>query len=160
MKEKYTKDKNYDADSVNNESLYECYYCAKFTPTTDEIEYQKHVLNIHSQKKTIPFSIWTGRIENKTKGKKMGNISKERWKEKLRLKYKSLVTKENIESILTKIEDEQTKINLINLLSKIDIRISTEPIIVGNEFYYNLLILKKGTKNKAHIKDYYSFTVF
>ncbi len=63
-------------------------------------------------------------------------------KEKLRLKHKSLVTKENIESILTKIEDEQqTKINLINLLSKIDIKISTEPVIVGNEFYYKIWIL-------------------
>ena len=45
---------------------------------------------------------------------------------------------------------------LINLLSKIDIRISTEPVIVGKEFYYKIWILKKGTKNKAHIKDYYS----
>jgi hypothetical protein len=57
-------------------------------------------------------------------------------KEKLRLKYKSLVTKENIESILSRIEDEQqTKSNFINLLSKIDIKVSTESVIVGNEFY-------------------------
>ena len=74
----------------------------------------------------------------------------------MRLKYKSLVTRENIKSILSKIQDEQTKHNLINLLSKIDIRVSTEPIIVGNEFYYKIWILKRGTKNKAHIKDYYS----
>ena len=74
----------------------------------------------------------------------------------MRLTYKSLVTKENIENSLSKIEDKQTKSNLINLLSKIDIRISTEPVIVGNEFYYKIWILKKGTKHKAHIKDYYS----
>ena len=45
---------------------------------------------------------------------------------------------------------------MINLLSKIDIKISTKPVIVGNEFYYKIWILKKGTKKKAHIKDYHS----
>ncbi|MGZ5484727.1 MAG: hypothetical protein ACXWFB_02295 [Nitrososphaeraceae archaeon] len=67
----------------------------------------------------------------------------------VRLHYKSLVTKENIESILSKVEDKQTKRNFINLFSKIDIKVSTEPIIAGNEFYYKIWILKKGTKNKA-----------
>ena len=58
---------------------------------------------------------------------------------------------------MLKIEsNQQTKSNLINLLSKIDIKISTKPVIVGNEFYYNIWILKRGTKNKAHLKDYYS----
>lgn len=52
--------------------------------------------------------------------------------------------------------DEQTKNNLINLLSKIDVKISMKPIIVGNEFYYKIWILKKGTKNKAHLNEYYS----
>lgn len=74
----------------------------------------------------------------------------------VRLNYKSLVTKENIERILSKIDDKQTKSYLINLLSKIDIKISAEPVIVGDEFYYKIWILKRGTKYKAHIKDYYS----
>jgi hypothetical protein len=70
LKEKYTKDKNYDADSVNNESLYECYYCAKFTPTTDEIEYQKHVLNIHPQKRLYPSLSELEELRIKPKGKR------------------------------------------------------------------------------------------
>lgn len=74
----------------------------------------------------------------------------------MQLKYKSLVTKERTQSILSKIEEKQIKSNLINLLSKIDIKISTEPIIVGNEFYYKIWILKRDTKYKVHIKDYYS----
>lgn len=75
----------------------------------------------------------------------------------MRLKYKSLVTRENIENILSRIEGrQQVKSNLINLLFKIDIRISTEPVIAGNEFYYKIWILRKGTYNRAHIKDYYS----
>jgi len=75
----------------------------------------------------------------------------------VRLNYQSLVTKENIKYYLSIIKgNEQTKKDFINLISKIDIRISTEPVIVGNEFYYKIWILKKGTKYKAHIKDYYS----
>ena len=41
---------------------------------------------------------------------------------------------------------------LINLLSKIDIRISTEPVIVGKEFYYKIWILKKEQKIKHILK--------
>jgi predicted transcriptional regulator len=48
------------------------------------------------------------------------------------------------------------KNNLVNPLSKIDIRVSSEVVIVGNRIYYKIWILQKETKNNAHIKDYYS----
>ncbi|MGI9010183.1 MAG: hypothetical protein ACR2F1_03230 [Nitrososphaeraceae archaeon] len=73
----------------------------------------------------------------------------------MRLKYKSLVTKENIEHYLSIIEDDSTKRDLISTASKIDIRISTKPVIKGEEFYYKIWIIRKGTKKKAHIKQYY-----
>lgn len=73
-----------------------------------------------------------------------------------RLKYRSLVTKENIEYYLSIIQDEPTRGDFINTVSKIDVRISTNPIIAGDEFYYKIWILRKGTKKKAHIKEYYS----
>lgn len=41
-------------DLPNNESLYECYYCDKFTPTSDEIKYQKHGITTHPKKRLYP----------------------------------------------------------------------------------------------------------
>lgn len=72
------------------------------------------------------------------------------------LKYISLITKKNIEYYLSIIEDEPTKRNFINTVSKLDVRISTNLVIVGDEFYYKIWIVRKGTKKKAHIKQYYS----
>src|SRR5215204_6285213 len=73
----------------------------------------------------------------------------------VRLEYKSLVTNEIIDYYLSKIKDEKQKKNLISTVSKFDIRIATEPVIKGNEFYYKIWILRRGTKKKAHIKEYY-----
>ncbi len=74
----------------------------------------------------------------------------------MRLQYRSLITKENIEYCLSIIEDVSTKRDLIRTSSKIDIRISTTPVIEGKEFYYKIWVIRRGTKKKAHIKQYYS----
>lgn len=76
-------------------------------------------------------------------------------KQMVQLKYRSLVTKENIEYYLSIIRDESTKRHFINTVSIIDVRISTDPIIANDEFYYKIWIMRKGTKKKAHIKQYY-----
>jgi len=47
----------------------------------------------------------------------------------VRLEYKSLVTKENIDYYLSKIEDEKQKKDLMTTISKFDIRVSTKPVI-------------------------------
>ena len=71
------------------------------------------------------------------------------------LEYKSLVTNEIINHYLSIINDEREKKDFINTISKFDIRISTKPVIQGEEFYYKIWILRRGTKKKAHIKEYY-----
>jgi hypothetical protein len=74
----------------------------------------------------------------------------------LRLKYKSLVTRENIENILSRIEGrQQVKSNLINLLSKIDIRISTEPV----KLVMNSIIKYGYLKEKQNIKHISKITI-
>jgi hypothetical protein len=73
----------------------------------------------------------------------------------VRLEYKSLVTKETIDYYLSIIKDEDEKEDFLSTVSKFDIRISIEPVIKGKEFYYKIWILRRGTKKKAHIKDYY-----
>ena len=72
----------------------------------------------------------------------------------VRLQYKSLVTKEIIDHYLSIIKDEKVKKDFINTISKFDIRISTEPVIKGLEFYYKIWIIRRGTKKRAHIKEY------
>ena len=73
----------------------------------------------------------------------------------VRLEYKSLVTKEIIDYYLSILKDENQKKDFLNTVSKFDIRISTKPVIRGDEFYCKIWILKRGTKKKAHIKEYY-----
>jgi hypothetical protein len=73
----------------------------------------------------------------------------------VKLKYKSLVTKETIDYYLSIIKDEREKTEFLNTVLKFDIRISIKPVIKGEEFYYKIWILKRGTKKKAHIKEYY-----
>ena len=73
----------------------------------------------------------------------------------VKLKYKSLVTNETIDYYLSIIKDKKQKEDFQNTVSKFDIRISTEPIIKGLEFYYKIWIIRKGTKKRAHIKQYY-----
>ena len=72
------------------------------------------------------------------------------------LKYKSLVTKENVESIVLKLEDEQLQKDFVNTMSKIDIRIAIQPIKRKDVYYYKIWVSKKGTKEKAQIKKYYN----
>ena len=72
----------------------------------------------------------------------------------VRLEYKSLVTNKIIDHYLSIIKDEREKKDLRSTVSKFDIRISTKPIIKGEEFYYKIWILRRGTKKKAHIKEY------
>ncbi len=73
----------------------------------------------------------------------------------VKLKYKSLVTKETINYYLSIIKDENIKKDFQSTVSKFDIRISTSPVIKGLEFYYKIWILRRGTKKRAHIKEYY-----
>src|SRR5215216_5384401 len=80
------------------------------------------------------------------------------------LKYQSMFTIENIKRILSKLKYEEQQWNkkhqefqkdFLNIISKLDIRISTKPVIRGDEYYYKIWVIKKGTRNKAHIKEYY-----
>ena len=68
-------------------------------------------------------------------------------------KYQSLVTKEIIDYYLSnKIkDDEKQKKDLINTVSKLDIRISTKPVIEQEyeEFYYKIWIWRRGTQEKG-----------
>jgi hypothetical protein len=79
---------------------------------------------------------------------------KEEIKKVVRLEYKSLVTKEITDHYLSIIKDEKVKKDFINTISKFDIRIATKPVIKGEEFYYKIWILRRGTKKRAHIKLY------
>ena len=73
----------------------------------------------------------------------------------VRLQYKSLVTKEIIDHYLSIIKNEKQKKDFQSTISKFDIRISTKPIIKGEEYYYyKIWIWRRGTKKKAHIKQY------
>ena len=72
----------------------------------------------------------------------------------VRLEYKSLVTKEIIDHYLSIIKNEKQKKDFMNTISKFDIRISTKPVIKGRNYYYKIWIWRRGTKKKAHIKQY------
>ena len=67
-----------------------------------------------------------------------------------------MVTKENVESIVSKLEDEQLQKDFVNTMSKIDIKIATEPIKINDEYCYKIWISKKVTKRKVQIKRYYN----
>ena len=78
------------------------------------------------------------------------------------LDYKSLVTKETIDYHLSKIKDDddkKQKKDLLSTISKFDIRISTKPVIKDDEFYYKIWILRRGTKKKIHVKQYYHLSL-
>jgi hypothetical protein len=72
----------------------------------------------------------------------------------VKLKYKSLVTKEIVDYYLSRIKDENKKKEFLSTISKFDIRISISPVIKGLEFYHKIWILKRGTKKRGHIKLY------
>ena len=65
-------------------------------------------------------------------------------------KYQSLVTKEIIDYSLSKLKDEDEKKDFMNVVSKLDIRIATEPVIEGDEISYNIWIWEKHTKRRRH----------
>lgn len=98
-------------------------------------------------------------MDKKKEGKNWG------WRNKLtllkenkktrKLTYQSLVTKETIDHYISIITNEQEKRNFLTTVSKFDIRISTEPVIRGDEFFYKIWILKRKTKKRAHIKQYF-----
>ena len=71
----------------------------------------------------------------------------------VRLEYKSLVTNETLNYYLSIIKDKRKKKDFINIKSKFDIRISTKPVIRGDEFYYKIWILRRGTKKKLILKN-------
>jgi hypothetical protein len=67
-------------------------------------------------------------------------------------KYQSLVTKENIDYSLSKLKDEDEKKDFMNVISKVDIKIDTKPVIEGNETCYNILIRERNTKRRKHFQ--------
>src|SRR5215207_6487636 len=84
------------------------------------------------------------------------------------LKYQSMLTRENIKRILSKLKYEEQQWNKKNqefqkdflaIISKLDIRIDNEPVIKEDEYYYKIWVYRRGTKNKAHIKQYYPLKI-
>ena len=57
----------------------------------------------------------------------------------VRLQYKSLVTKEIIDYYLSKLKDDDEKKDFMAVISKVDIKINTKPVIEGNEICYSSL---------------------
>ena len=68
------------------------------------------------------------------------------------LKYQSLVTKENIDYSLSKLKYEDEKKDFMNVVSKVDIKIDTKPVIEGNEISYNIWISERNTKRRIHFQ--------
>ena len=68
------------------------------------------------------------------------------------LKYQSLVTKENIDYSLSKLKDEDEKKDFMNVVSKLDIRTDTKPVIEGDEVGYKIWIWDKNTKRRKHFR--------
>ena len=66
------------------------------------------------------------------------------------LKYQSLVTKENIDYSLSKLKDEDEKKDFMNVVSKLDIRIATKPVIEGDEISYKIWLWDRNTKRRKH----------
>ena len=65
-----------------------------------------------------------------------------------------MVTKDNVDYCLSIIKDEENKKFFMNSISKFDIRISTKPVIEGEEFYYKILIWIRVTNQRTHFKLY------
>ena len=51
-----------------------------------------------------------------------------------------MVTKENIDYCLSKLKDEDEKKDFMNVVSKVDIKIATKPVIEGDEVCYKIWI--------------------
>ena len=67
-------------------------------------------------------------------------------------KYQSLVTKENIDHCLSKLKDEDEKEDFMNVVSKVDIRIATKPVIEGDELCYQIWISERNTKRRKYFE--------
>lgn len=78
-------------------------------------------------------------------------------RKRVRLEYKSLVTKEIVDYYLSHRinDDEKQRKVFLTTISKFDVRIVTKHVIKGDEFYYKIWILRRRTKERAHIKEYY-----
>jgi hypothetical protein len=70
------------------------------------------------------------------------------------LNYKSL-TKEIVDYYLSHRinDDEKQRKVFLTTISKFDVRIATKHVIKGDEFYYKIWILRRRTKERAHIKE-------
>lgn len=68
----------------------------------------------------------------------------------MKLKYKSLMTTDNIDHCLSYIREEDQKKKLLGLLSKLDINISSL-IQTGNETGYKIWIVQKFNKKRVYI---------
>jgi len=68
----------------------------------------------------------------------------------LSLKYKSLITKDNIGHCLSFIREEDERKKLLRLLSKLDIKISSS-IKAGNDLEYKIWIIQKFNKKRVYI---------
>jgi hypothetical protein len=67
-------------------------------------------------------------------------------------KYQSLVTKENIDYSLSKLTDEDEKKDFMNVVSKLDLRIATKPVLEGDEISYKIWIGDRNTKRRKHFR--------
>ena len=52
----------------------------------------------------------------------------------------------------TPIKDEDEKEDFMDVISKVDIKIDTTPVIEGNEFCYNIWIRERNTKRRKHFQ--------
>jgi hypothetical protein len=64
--------------------------------------------------------------------------------------YQSLVTKENIDYSLSKLKDEDENKDFMNVISKLDIRVDTKPVIEGDEISSKIWLLDRNTKLRRH----------
>ena len=61
---------NMTSNNNFNYCSFECYYCDKFTPTTDQREYEKHVVFNHRNKPSYPSMTDLNKNNLKPQGKK------------------------------------------------------------------------------------------
>lgn len=73
----------------------------------------------------------------------------------MKLKYKSLITKSNIDHCLSFARQEDESKALLRLLSKLDIRLSN-CYLVGRDFEYKIWIIQKFSKKRVYILEDYA----
>ena len=70
----------------------------------------------------------------------------------MKLIFKSLITKDNIDNCLSFIQDDNERKGLLRLLSKLDIRLSN-PYKVGRHVEYKIWIINKFSRKRVYILD-------